>query len=184
MQRTHAARRCQREVRQRKRQHRVCVRRPIVLPAIEQILEMKTGFRFALHHQATLKEQCIGILPAQRQFDEIPQRAAHRNVRLKRRRPQPRRRNFEGQRDRRVIDAQAEPLSAQLAKPSCEQLSTQQMVHGECDGVCMHRRGNEVQQAANDGGSAKHDLLHKQFTVPSCHGGASGTLIHIKPDVH
>jgi hypothetical protein len=133
---------------------------------------MKTGFRFALHHQAALKEQCIGILPAQRQRHEILHRAAHRDVRNGRRRSQSTLRDLERQSDRHILDMQAKGAARQLDQTLCDRLPSQQMIHH----VRHHARG----QASRDESQRMQHGHLQQSGVPFCHVEERSLLIRVK----
>jgi hypothetical protein len=161
------------------RQRRIHVPRQIVIPTIQQVFEMKTGFRFALHHQAALKEQCIGILTPQRQPDEILERTPHRNVRIERRGSQPSRRDLECQRRGSIVDVQTKALAGQLAEPSGQRLPAQQMIYGKRHNVGGHSRGNGMQETGNKIRVMRHDSLH-EMSAHSCHSKTTDGLICIK----
>jgi hypothetical protein len=153
--------------------------RQIVFPTIQQVLEMKTGFRFALHHQAALKEQCVGILTSQRQRDEVLQRTSHRHVRIDGGRSQPRRRDLECQRHARILDLQTEPLAREFTQTFCERLPTQHVIHRERYDVSGHVRGNGMQETEARIRIMCHDNLHDRGSH-CCHGDSRDRLIRIK----
>jgi hypothetical protein len=161
------------------RQRRIHVPRQIVIPTIQQVFEMKTGFRFALHHQAALKEQCVGILTTQRQRDEILQDTAHRHVRIDRRGPQPSRRDLECQRRGRILELQTKPLAGQLTESFGELLPSQHMIHCERHDMGGHSRGNGVQETGNNIRIMRHDSLH-ELSSHSSHSERRDGLIRIK----
>jgi len=186
MKRACPSRRRQREVRQHGRHHGVYVRRHVVLPAIEQVLEMKAGFRFALHRQPALKEQRIRIFLTPRQRDEIAQRPAHRDMRRQCGATQPRGGDLEGHGERYVVDAQAETLAGQLAQLRGERLASQQMTHGERHGARVNGFGQR-QRAQQNGNEIEHGLhgqlqgwRNVQRVFNSCHDRASHGLSYIK----
>jgi len=153
--------------------------RRIVLPAIQQILEMKTGFRFAFHDQPALKEQCIGIFLAQGERREIGQRAANRDVRIERRGLQSGRSDLEGERGRHVVELQAEAAAGKLAQSLGERLPAQQMGDRQCDGVRRQRLWDSAQQRGKYGGRMQHEILLGTRTH-CCHVAARGRLIQVK----
>nr|WP_198683541.1 hypothetical protein [Peristeroidobacter agariperforans] len=151
----------------------------IVFPAIQQILEMKTGFRFSPHHQAALKEQCVGILLTQRQGREVRRRPSHRDMWFRPRSTQSEIRDLERQGDRHILDLEAEAAPGQLDQAICHRLPSQQVIHHRRYDARGQRLRNDSQNTARESGGMQHACL-QQSKVPFCHIDERSLLIRVK----
>lgn len=85
--------------RDRRRQYRPQMRRQIVFPAVEQVLQVRRGLGFALDGEASLEEERVGVFPAPCECDEVGQPGPHRHLRRMARTTQPARDNLERERE-------------------------------------------------------------------------------------
>jgi len=143
---------------------------------------MKTGFRFALHHQAALKEQCVRILPSERQRHEVRHRSSHGDVRLICRGTQAAAGDLEVQVHRHVVDLQTKAAAGQLRQAPCNRLPTQQMIHRRRHDARGQWLGNDAQDTADELRRMQHEEL-LESKAAFCHGGESTLLIRIKRTV-
>jgi len=169
-------------IRQRRRQYLQQVRRNVVLPRVEQILQMQSRFRFSFHCQPALEEQRVRILPPRGERDEIRQRTAQRDVGCTRRACQPVLDDLEGQGDRNIVRAQSEALAAQFTEPGTERLATQHLIHGERQQALVPARGRESQPRLERSDRMKHENLRFGTTCHSCHERQRTNLISLNQD--
>jgi len=174
----------QSETGERRRQHGLQVPGQVVLPAVEQVLEVQPGLGFALDGEAALEEQRVGIFLAARERDEVRERPADRHMRRAARAPEAATVHLEVERQRHILDAQAETLALQFIEPAREQLAAQQMVDRERERARLQGCRRKAQHAVNDGhGIGQHGGLATGRGRHSCHERARGGLITINaPD--
>jgi hypothetical protein len=156
------------------------VSRDIVFPTIQQILQMQPRFRFALHRQAALKEKCIGIFSPRGQRREVPQRSSKCHIGIEVRALQSVRCDLERERERHILNVQAEPLSRQLRQARLNGLSTHQSIDEERNGSRMNRCGSETEQRTEHGSGIEHGHLQQMESAHSCHGRGCISLIIVK----
>jgi hypothetical protein len=168
------------ETRERTWQHGAQVLRQVVLPAVEQILQVQSGLGFPFDGETTLEEERVGIFPAACEIDEVLQRPANRHVRRSARGPQSATRDLEAQRERNVLDAQAEALAREFVEPARERLAAQQLVDRERKQPRLQRRRRAAQDLVGNGNRVgRHDGLARKRTRHSCHGRAHHGLIPV-----
>jgi len=170
----------QADARERPGQHRGQVRRQVVLPAVQQVLQVQAGLGLAFDGEAALEEERVGILATAREIHEIAQGAADRHVRRARRGPQPAGHDLEGERERHIVDVQAEALAGEIGELAGEHLPAQQLAHGARDERRLQRRRREAQQMGNDGHRIGHGSLRGRIETPSCHGPLPSPLRFVK----
>jgi len=168
------------ETRERPRQHRVQVPGQVVLPAVEQVLQVQPGLGFALDGKAALEEERVGILLPARERDEIRERPADCHVRRTARAPEPAIDDLEAEHERHVLDVQAEALAREFIEPTREELAAQQLIYREHEQLCLQRRRRNTERAVeNNHRIGQHDGLAQGRGRYSCHERGRGRLIPI-----
>jgi len=173
----------QRRARQRCRQYIPHVRRNVVLPRIEQILQVQPGFRLPLHRQPPLEEQRIRILASRGERDEIRQCSAQRDVRRERRAREAAAGDLEGQCDRNILHAQLEPLAVKFVEPFLERLATQQLIHCQHQQALVQWCGRDSQPEGERSGRVEHEDLRIETSSHSCHVRRRTGLILLNRDM-
>lgn len=155
------------------------VPRKIVLPAIEQVLQAKTGLGLSFNGEASLEEKGVGILATAREVDEILQRPANRDMRRPGRASQPSVDHFERERERHVFDAEPETLAGEFVEPFREKLAAQQMIDRQRHHPRVQRRGRMAKQALKQDDRIRHDELPGMTGRHSCHAARPRGLISV-----
>ena len=157
------------EARDGARQHGTHMRRQIVIPPVEQILQMQPSFGLAFDREASLKEQCVGVFAASRKCDEICESASNRDMRCTHRMAQPARDNLECERERHVVDAQCEALAGEIAESLGDELAAQQLIDCEREQLRLRGRGCQTQQVSKCGMRIEHENVPDGGGTHSCH---------------
>jgi hypothetical protein len=156
----------------------------VVLPAIEQVLQVQPGFGFALDGETALEKERVGVLLPARERGEIRERPADRHVRRTARMPESAIDDFEAERERNVLDAQAEAFAREFIEPAGEELAAQQLVDREREHLCLQRRRRNTEHAVENGyGIGQHDGLAQGRGRYSCHERGRGHLIPVNTAV-
>ena len=155
------------------------VPRKIVLPAIEQVLQAKTGLGLSFNGEASLEEKGVGILATAREVDEILQRPANRDMRRPGRASQPSVDHLERESERHVFDAEPEALDGELVEPVREKLTAQQLIDGQRHHPRVQGRGRVTQQAPKEKDRIRHDDLPGEASLHSCHAARHWGLISV-----
>jgi len=163
----------------RAREHRTQMPRQVVLPAIEQVLQVQAGLGLTFDRQAPLEEERVGILAAAREIDEVLQRPADRHVRRPGRAAQPPGDDLETERKRDIVDAQAEALAGELVEACGQRLAAQQLVDGPLEQASLQRRGCVAQQASHHRNWIGHRNLPDLKCRHSCHARRGYRLISV-----
>jgi hypothetical protein len=168
------------ETRERPGEHRAQVPGQVVFPAIEQVFQMQPGLGLALDGKAPLEEQRVGVFTAPREIDEILQGPADRHVRRATSAPEAACDDLESQRERHVIDGQAETLAGEFLEPARKQLAAQQLVDGEREHARLQWRGRAAKQAPSHRNRISHGSLPGMTGVHICHVQRQHRLISVK----
>jgi len=168
------------DARERAGQHGAQVAGQVVLPAIEQVLQVQAGLRFALDREAALEEERIGILAAAGKVDEVLQRTADRHMGRAHRAPEAAAANLERKRQGNIIDTQADALAGKFVEAFRERLASQQLVDREHQQARLQGRGRAAQDAPGHGDGIGHGNLPGNTGRHSCHGQRSRRLRSIK----
>lgn len=141
---------------------------------------MQPGFGFTLDGEAALEEKRVGIFLPARERDEIRERAADRHVRRTARTPESAIDDLEAERERHVLDAQAEALAREFIEPAGEKLAAQQLIDREREHLCLQRRRRNTEHTVENGhGIGQHDGLAQGRGRYSCHERGRGHLIPV-----